>query len=375
MTTSRPARRALSAAALAALLVPAAAALANMANPVHAGDRVGEPSAALRGISVVSERLHLDLRPLANVGHAVVTADYRLRNGGAARQVELLFVADALMADSTASVTIDGRPVAAVAVAADPARVDTTLPPSWRSPESTPLPGGGELYYQAHAGGWGPGTIRFRLPVGPGEHDVRVRYRAEATLHSSRRPTAFWQLGYVLAPARQWDGFGALDVRVDLPPGWEAASEPKMRREGDALVGRWSGVPADALALTTRMPTPDVGGARAKAAAAIGGAVALALVLAWLLGGFLGRRGRSHLLALPASLVLALAIAAVAGYALRWAPRALAVAAGPQRAWTYRGGGDGITFAELGLMLVVLGGALQLAARAAHRRARARAGR
>jgi hypothetical protein len=61
----------------------------------------------------------------------------------------------------------------------------------------------------------------------------------------------------VLGPARSWGGFGALDVRLRLPRGWTAATTPALRREGEALVGHWNGIPADAIAISVRAPEPN----------------------------------------------------------------------------------------------------------------------
>jgi hypothetical protein len=41
---------------------------------------------------------------------------------------------------------------------------------------------------------------------------------------------------------------------VQLPESWEAAAQPALQREGDVLVGRFQGVPADMLAVTARHP-------------------------------------------------------------------------------------------------------------------------
>jgi len=52
----------------------------------------------------------------------------------------------------------------------------------------------------------------------------RGSYPAEAAVYRTSQLMPVWQLGYVLAPAREWGGFGRLDVRVELPRGWEAAA-------------------------------------------------------------------------------------------------------------------------------------------------------
>jgi hypothetical protein len=66
----------------------------------------------------------------------------------------------------------------------------------------------------------------------------------------------WWQLAFVLSPARQWKGFGDLDVSVRVPSGWEVAVRPGLSRQGDVLSGHFNGIPADSIGVTTRMPLP-----------------------------------------------------------------------------------------------------------------------
>lgn len=358
-----PARRR---AALLALALPALL-LANMANPIQEGDRLGEPSASLRDVHVAGERLRVDLRPLEHGGPAAVEAVYRLRNDGAARTLDLVFVADAL-ADS-GGVWLNGVPVPAVA--------DTLrLPEGWRAPETTPGVGGREdlLYVETR---WGPtgdtlhsDVIRFALPLPPGEHEVRVRYAAEATRQSRGSPAVFWQLAYILAPARQWASFGALDARVELPAGWHAAARPAMRREGDALVARWDGIPADALALTAQSPPPDETWPWVAFWAAAAAALALVLWLATVVGRWLGRGGRSVAWALLPALGLGALWSVAALLGVVSVPSFVQGDLGAQRAWGY-GYGLGILGA-LSLPIVFLFAAILAFAASfrAHRRAR-----
>jgi hypothetical protein len=136
---------------------------------------------------------------------------------------------------------------------------------------------------------------------------VRVRYRAEATAYSVNQLTPVWQLGYVLAPAREWGGFGGAEVRVELPRGWRAASSPALERRGNALVGRWQGLPADALALSAQAPEPSATPWYLAWGALALGLLALCGTLAGRVGAALGRRGKSSAWAVPVSTGLALA--------------------------------------------------------------------
>jgi hypothetical protein len=80
------------------------------------------------------------------------------------------------------------------------------------------------------------------LTLPPGQHTFTTHYQTEASADSSRKAaTRYWQLAYVLA--RDWGGFGGLDVTVHVPPGWRAASRPSLTREGDQLHGTFDTIP------------------------------------------------------------------------------------------------------------------------------------
>ena len=307
----------------AALLAVIPVALwANMAEPpepapVRAGDVLGEPAGGLGSVVVEHERLTMDLRPLAKGRPAVVEAAYRTRNDGAARTLRLLFVADGLR--GAGEVWLDGRPVATRRVAPGP------LPASWRAPPETPALDGGTLMYEAkHAG-----ALAFQVPLAAGRHEIRVRYPAQASVFQTSGLMPVWQLGYVLAPAREWGGFGRLDVRVELPRGWSAAATPALRRDGDALVGSWRGIPADALALSAQAPAPRAGWRYGLWAG-------FCVVGLWLCarggrwaGAALGRSGRRAAWELPVTVGLATAWTLAAMLTLLLIPPWIEWAAGP----------------------------------------------
>ena len=351
----------------AALLWPSRPVQANMANPVHAGDPIGEPSGDLRSVYIERETLTIDLRPLeASPTHgdgkpAVVEAVYRVNNRGASLTTDLLFVANALTTPERSGVWLDDRPVR---VRQEKAGAAPGLPPSWRAPATTPAIGEGDaMRYETDA----PSTLAFSLTLSPGSHTIRVRYAARPTAYSGDSPTVYWQLGYVLAPARQWAGFGGLTATIHVPPGWRAASDPGMTRQGDVLTGSWTRVPADALAVTVQAPPPSV--PNFGALAGIGG-LAVCVLLGGLAGRGLGRRGWSSAWATPLSLAMGF-VWSFATFLTTWTagPAALKARAGEQAAWTY-GYGEGMMAALLTPVLLVVGiAATQTAAFVAKRRA------
>ena len=102
----------------AALLSFSLPARANMANPVQAGDPIGEPGGDLRSVYIERETLTIDLRPLRTVTtHGdekpalVVEAVYRVNNRGATVTTDLVFVANALSTPERSGVWRDEKPV------------------------------------------------------------------------------------------------------------------------------------------------------------------------------------------------------------------------------------------------------------------------
>lgn len=235
--------------------------------------------------------LSMDLRPLREGKPAAVTAAYTLRNDEAEKTLELVFVAAAL-AEDEASVSLDGQPVKL--------RVTNLqdLPANWQPPRQTPgINGQREISYSVRANR----GFEFSVILPPGGHRIEARYTALPAAYSGDSPTRYWQLGYVLAPARQWAGFGGLDVTVQLPDNWLAASSPVLTRTGSTLSGSFDQLPADAIGLTVQSPPPRV--PNVVPLSVLGGLLALVLIAA-LAGSWLGRRKRTSLWAAPLSLLL-----------------------------------------------------------------------
>jgi hypothetical protein len=223
------------------------------AGPPHVPGRlVGEPN-GLEDVVITHERLSFDLRPLATGGSAQVEALYEIENRGDERTVDLVFVSGPMDSDS-AAVALDEQPIAAVRKKVD------ALPPDWQAPKSTPaITGKSTLPYEA-------GTVlempHFSIKLSPGSHQLRVRYAAKPTSYSTgSSPAIYWQLAYILAPARQWAGFGGLDVHVQVPAGWRFASTLALTRSGDEFTGSFDELPADAIAMTAQARTMPMVGA------------------------------------------------------------------------------------------------------------------
>ncbi|MEM0963207.1 MAG: hypothetical protein AAGK21_11805 [Bacteroidota bacterium] len=238
---------------LAAVALLAAPASANMASPVAPGSPAGEPTAALSGLRIAREVLTIDLGPLAQRRPlAVVEAEYRIVNRGEARTVPLDFLALGEGVDQ-AQVWLNDQPVTA-------ARVDSlAVPALWRVASQTPALDGDPSPYETDDGFGTPTGFRFAVTIPSGQHSIRVAYRVRmGSYDDGGHPNRVWQFAYSLAPARLWAGFDQLDLHVEVPDGWDVATSLPLRADGDALVGRFPGVPGDVLAISARAPAPTL---------------------------------------------------------------------------------------------------------------------
>lgn len=236
-----------------AAVLTAAPAAADAAPPTNPGDPVGVPSGAVRDVFIEHEDLAMDMSSMNTATQsyappaAAVIATYSLRNDGAPRGIDLVFVT-ASQHVSGVQVILDG-----VAVAANVGPLGP-IPSSWMPPTGTPaLQVGPDLPYSVDR----PAGLTFHIGLSAGRHTMVTSYQALPTqTTASTYEPHYWQLAFVLSPARQWEGFGDLAVTVRVPSGWPAAVRPSLDRHGDVLSGSFSGIPADSFGITTRMPTP-----------------------------------------------------------------------------------------------------------------------
>ena len=280
---------------LLSLVLLAPAAQANMASPEEPGTPAGEPAADLAGLRIARETLTLDLRALAQTRLATVDAEYRIVNAGPSRVVPLQFVA---LGPSVrpAEVWLDGRPVPSLPMGA------VRVPPEWALAAETPALDGDPVPYLADDDLARASGVAFVVTIPPGQHSVRVVYGLHpGSYDDGSHPNRVWQLAYSLAPARRWAGFGQLDVRVVVPPGWDAAASLPMRRDGDTLVGRYPGVPGDVLSVSVRAPSPAL-----RIPFRVAGVLAALVVVGFVgvvAGRLVARSGRRARAALPASVL------------------------------------------------------------------------
>lgn len=169
--------------------------------PRKPGRLVGAPN-GLESVAIKYERLAFDLRPLARAGPALVEAVYETENTGEP-PLQLL-----------PSVVREHCPTRQMQL--------------WR--------------YRTFQSGCLPGAISFACVIPPSQRPIST----------GASPLLHWQLVYILAPAREWAGFGGPEVQVQLPEGWRFAGTLPLTRSGDQLTGSFSGLPADAIAITAQ---------------------------------------------------------------------------------------------------------------------------
>jgi hypothetical protein len=233
------------------LLVPAAA-RANI-GPQWWGELGAEPR-GVKGVAITREKLTIDLRPVASLRPVEVEAVYYLDNGGAAKKLDLVFVSG-VPELSDFEIVLDDRPTIGrlVPVLEDSASREE-IPPSWKPPRLLPGIGRDGVYTMFRSQMRRPAFLAFKVELPRGASTLRVRCRARAAGADEGYPTATWEFPYILAPARDWDGFGRLDVTAYLPAGWQWTSRPALESDGSVLRGSFEGLPADCLVVAVRKP-------------------------------------------------------------------------------------------------------------------------
>lgn len=232
------------------MLLPAAAS-ANI-GPRWWGDRTAEPL-GLKGVAITREKLTIDLRPLAAVQPVEVEAIYHLNNPGSAKHLDLLFITG-VAGVSDFQVQLNDRMIPSTR--SPLSEHADQLPKSWQPPERLPgiygeIPDG-----RTHLALGERIVLAFSIELPPGASTLQARYRARASGIDEQYPTVTWQFPYVLAPAREWQSFGGMDVTVFVPEGWQASSVPGLERDGDVLRGSSSSalLLPDCLVLAVRAP-------------------------------------------------------------------------------------------------------------------------
>jgi len=330
------------------VLLTTSLAVANMAAPWREGEAVGEPDVRLQGVVVQSELLIFDLRPLSQNSEVEVEALYQIQCDQQ-RSLPLVFVAPGLA--GKASVELDQKVLESKVSESEP------LPAAWKLPDKTPRPDGGEpLPFQSRKP---KQCLLYTAELSPGQHQIKVHYTlTPSAICKSPSTFRFWQLGYVLAPARRWDGFANLEVRVLTPPHWKMASSlPLQETSPDHYQGKWASIPDDWLTLSAQAPNPPN---LDWIHPVLGGTAAVACCLLGILSGrFLAKNQRGWLWAVPIAAMGGLASGV--GFFLAAIDILDRLAPARQISWSYSYG-YGISTLFLTMAVAVGGGLLNLLA-------------
>jgi hypothetical protein len=217
------------------------------------GDRTAEPL-GLKGVAIIHEKLTIDLCPLFAVQPVEVEATYQLNNSGSAKKLDLLFITG-VTGVSDFEVRLDGKRVQSRRVPPkELSRHQDEFPKSWLPPEDLPGIDLEQSFSHVYRQLRDPIVLTFVLELPPGRSTLSAHYRARAYGDDEEYPTVTWLFPYILAPAREWESFGGLDVTVYLPDTWQSNSAPTLEREGGVLRGSFTNLPADCLSLAVRQP-------------------------------------------------------------------------------------------------------------------------
>lgn len=226
---------------------------ANMAAPSQGGNISGEPS-GLRDIFITHETLTIDMRPLGALKSVMddrsvfVEAVYEVENKGEDKDLNLVFAVGSKETKDF-RIFIDDKQIEKTELIEN-----EDLPEKWQAPRETPWKNGKNLMYNPSENL--TESVAFSLTIPKGKHTLKASYRSEAATYLNLGKMKAFQFAYILAPAREWAGFGGLDVNIYLPENWEVETSPQLKRDGEVLKGSFAQIPSDALAITVQPPLP-----------------------------------------------------------------------------------------------------------------------
>lgn len=237
------------------LLFNASGVRANMAAPSRGGRMSGEPS-GLEKIFIKHETLTIDFRALGDKksgGGVSVEAVYEIENKGAEQPLELVF---ALGWEDAGKFTfyLDDAPVRTEL------KQINDLPKNWQKPRNTLWINGKEVYYNPIFGDSYNNASKnptIKLVIPQGNHRLKAAYQCDPTRNYAYAPVLLYQFAYILAPAKDWAGFGGLDVTVNYPAGWKIVTDPGLEQNGEILTKHFDSIPADAITFTLGKPMPQ----------------------------------------------------------------------------------------------------------------------
>lgn len=94
----------------------------------------------------------------------------------------------------------------------------------------------------------------FQITISAGKHELKVSYDAEMASSGAAGPVIIYQIGYVLSPAKNWQSFGNLVIRIIFPDEWEISASLPLQKTKNMAIATFEGLPADTFAISFRKP-------------------------------------------------------------------------------------------------------------------------
>ncbi|MBL8823422.1 MAG: hypothetical protein JNJ77_12595 [Planctomycetia bacterium] len=213
--------------------------------------RKGTLNRELNGVHdviIIREKLTFDLQPLMQEKPIRVEAIYELLVTGEARTVKLVFITGSKQVDSVKCM-LDNK---LLFYTVEHMR-DDNLPKRWKFPGYTPGFSSGELLdldpYGYKENEW----IVFTVSLAKGRHTLAVGYDSVPFSRVKHLdPVRYWQIAYILSPAREWKAFQGLDLTVTVPAGWNFACTLPTQKDNNVYTAHFDSLPADTMAITTQ---------------------------------------------------------------------------------------------------------------------------
>ena len=240
--------------------------LANAGPPSSGGSTAGVPS-GLEKIYILRERLTIDMRPLgalkSNQDEKIVWVEavYEIENRGEEIVQDLIFavgsenVEDFQFWIDDQEIGGSDKQIAEHELYYLNAIEQWNLPEDWQPPRRTPWKNGasteGLEYYPRMVN-----SVAFKLTIPAGRHTLKAKYKSQPGEYLLLEPMKAWQFAYILAPVREWAGFGGLDITLLVPDDWETVTSPELKPEDKVLKGSFDNIPGDFFTVTTRAPEP-----------------------------------------------------------------------------------------------------------------------
>lgn len=217
---------------LCAIILSVSILWANMAAPPtpETAKSVGELFIK-ENVAIQQEDLVIDLK---NRDVAQVSATYFINNQKKIEDLELVFVAEGLL-ENNFEVMLNNQKVSTKL------EEITQMPTSWLAPDSVlvssnryipyyhagyqPSDTLSQRYRKSQATNKKPQNIFFKLTLLEGKNEIKVKYKAKTNRFFDKNNITFLsEFVYILSPAKNWQSFSRLNVKILLPVGYNATN-------------------------------------------------------------------------------------------------------------------------------------------------------